>query len=176
MESMLLLAQSDDEIAGMISVGILLVFGTVMIAVVLAINAFICWLVSKTAAAIPPQFREIEPGSVWLLMIPCFPIVWNFFVYPRIASGYQRYFQATGNYQNGDCAAQLAQWYCLCVVFSVIPLVNYIAGPASFVLLIITMVKFWDYKGQAERGPANVTPTYATASAPLKKDPANPYA
>ncbi len=64
------------------------------------------------------------------------------------------------------------------MIFSVLPLVQYIAGPASFVLLVIMLVKFWDFKGQAERGPvAGVNPPYATAAAPMKKiDPTNPYA
>jgi hypothetical protein len=166
--------QTDPELIELIVV-LAVMAGAMLIG--LGIQAFICWVTAKTAAAIPRQFREVEPGLVWLLLIPCFPLVWNFFVFPKIASGYQRYFHATGNHQNGDCGAGLALWFCLCAVFSVVPLVQYVAALAWFVLVIILLVKFWDLKGQVERGAAGIVPTYATPSAPLKKvDPTNPYA
>lgn len=143
----------------------------------LGIQAFICWIAARTAAAVPPQFREVEPGLVWLLLIPCFSLVWNFFVFPKIANGYQRYFHAIGQPQHGDCGAGLALWFCLCAVFSVVPIVQYIAALAWLILVIILLVKFWDLKGHAERAGAGIVPTYATASAPLKRvDPTNPYA
>ncbi|HEV7280127.1 MAG TPA: hypothetical protein VGN57_07945 [Pirellulaceae bacterium] len=166
--------QTDPDTVELIIV--LAVFGGVML-FGLCIQAFVCWITAKTAAAIPQQFREVEPGLVWLLLIPCFPLVWNFFVFPKIASGYQRYFHAMGQYQHGDCGAGLALWFCLCAVFSVVPIVQYIASLAWFILVIILLVKFWDLKGQAERAAGGIVPTFATASAPLKKvDPTNPYA
>lgn len=169
------MAQNDPEFVEMI---VVLVIAGIAFTIGIGIQVFTCWVTAKTAAAIPPQFREIEPGMVWLLLIPCFAIVWNFFVFPKIASGYQRYFAATGNYHNGDCGASVALWYCLCVVFSMIPYLGAIPGIASFVLLIVMLVKFWGLKAQAESGPAvGFNPPYATPSFPVKKiDPTNPYA
>lgn len=171
MNSFGLLAQTDEE---MIQAVVTIVFVLVAMAIGLAIQVFICWVAYKTAAAIPPQYREVEPGLVWLLLIPCFAVVWNFFVYPKISNGYKRFFQDAGVYHNGDCAAGIALWYCLCVIFSMIPYLGVIPGFASLILLILMLVKFWDYKGQAERG---YVPTYA-APAPIakKSDPTNPYA
>src|SRR5436305_313793 len=62
----------------------------------IAINVVICFLLYNAQNAIPPQFRKIEPGMIWLLLIPLFNLVWNFFVYLRIPESYQAYFQSIG--------------------------------------------------------------------------------
>ena len=117
----------------------------------LGILALVCWLVSTALKAVPEQYREMSTGQVWFLMIPCFNLVWNFFVYQRVPRSFQNYFNAVGQTQHGDCGGQIGLWYAICAACSLIPCVNYIAGPASLVLLIIVIVKLWGLKGEAER-------------------------
>lgn len=118
------------------------------LAIGLLIHAFICWLVSGCFKRIPPQFREMEPGMVWLLMIPCVPIVWNFYVYPRLARSFKAYFNSMGDTSVGDCGEQMGTYYSISVVCSLIPCVNYLAGPVSLVLLIINLVKAHELKNK----------------------------
>jgi hypothetical protein len=128
------------------------VIAGVILVVSLAVQLVICLLVYKCAQRIPEQYQQIPPGHVWLLMIPCFAIIWNFFVFPKIAAGYAAYFRAHEDTSVGDCGAQLALIYCIAVCCSLVPIVQYVAGPASLVLLIIVLVKFWELRGRIPEG------------------------
>jgi hypothetical protein len=123
----------------------------VFFVIALAVQAVICWLLYAPLAAIPDHCREMPPMHVWLMMIPCFNLIWTFFVSQRIPRSFQNYFAETGRTEFGDCGAQIGLWYAICAACSLIPCVNYIAGPASLVLLIIVIVKLWGLKGEAER-------------------------
>lgn len=132
----------------MVLLGVYAVIIGSFLAVSLAINALICWLVSGCYKRIPQQFRKMEPGMVWLLMIPCVPIVWNFFVFPRLAESYKAYFDSVGNTEVGDCGAQISLFFAVAVVCAHVPCLNYFAGPVALVLLIITLVKAHDLKNK----------------------------
>jgi hypothetical protein len=135
--------RSQDPEALLVIYGIAVVIGLV---VGLGIAAVICFILSDCFKAIPQEHREMEPGMVWLLMIPCFPLVWNFFVFLKLPKSYQSYFAAQGVEDVGDCSEKLGLWYAITVACSIIPCVNYIAGPASLVLLIIYLVKAVELK------------------------------
>ena len=127
----------------------------VVLVISLAIHAVICVLLSGCYTRIPREFRKQEPGMVWLLMIPCFNLVWNFFVYQQLADSYKAYFASVGRTDVGDCGKSLGLWYAICVACCIIPCVNYLALPAGLVLLIIYLVKATDLKGQIP--PQSVT-------------------
>ena len=144
----LLLAQSNDDKAAW-AIGAAVVGVIAVIAVVgLLINAVICYFISSWLSKVPAAHRKMEPGMVWLLMIPCFPIVWNFFVFLRVPESFKSYFDAQGRTDVGDCGRSIGLAYAICVACSFIPLVNYITGPASLVLLIIALVKFNELKNK----------------------------
>src|SRR5208283_4392276 len=56
----------------------------------------ICRFLSSCLSCLPEQHRKLEQGRVWLLLIPIFNIVWQFFVLPNIAKSFQDYFAAHG--------------------------------------------------------------------------------
>ena len=127
--------------------GMLLVFLIVFV-VALAIAILLLYLVYSCYQRIPPQHRQMEPWQVWLLLIPLFNLIWNFFVYPKLAKSFQSYFAEQGRTDVGDCGEQLGLWYAICAALCAIPCVNYIAGPAALVLWIIFIVKAMGLKGQ----------------------------
>jgi hypothetical protein len=132
-------------------IAIAAVYGVILLGVLLfaiAVSVVIILLISTPLKAIPDEYREMEPGKVWLLLIPLFNIVWNFFVFTRVPKSFQNYFAAQGKNDFGDCGEKLGMWYAICVACFIIPCVNYIAGPASLVLVIIFLVKIWDLKKQ----------------------------
>jgi hypothetical protein len=138
----------------------MVVFYGIILAISMGILVLICLGLSGFLKALPPEFRLMEPGMVWLMLIPCFNIIWIFFVYPRIARSYQNYFRAQGRYDVGDCGEAVGLWYCICVVLSAIPCVGVIASIASLVLLIIYFVTLFGLKGQVQAG--FVQPKYGT--------------
>src|SRR4051794_2730546 len=73
-----------------------------------AIQAAICWFLSSCLKILPPEHRRQKPGMVWLLFIPVFNLVWNFFVFPAIADSYRSYFHSIGRTDVGGCGRGLA--------------------------------------------------------------------
>ncbi len=55
------MAQNDAELVELI---VILVFVAIAMVVGLGIQAFICWLTSKTAAAIPPRATSTRPDNI----------------------------------------------------------------------------------------------------------------
>ena len=127
----------------------------VVFAISLAVHVLVCALLSTCYSRIPKQFRKQEPGMVWLLMIPCFNVVWNFFVYLQLADSYKAYFASVGRTDVGDCGKGIGLGYAICAACCIIPCVNYLAGPAALVLLIIYLVKAMDLKNQIPPQSAN---------------------
>lgn len=142
-------------VAGAMAV-MLLIVGVALV-VSYAILITLCWFVSSCLQRLPPEHRKQQPGLVWLLLIPCFNLVWNFFVFPKLAESYQSYFAAQGRTDTGDCGYGLAMTYCVGAVITtfvgMIPYVgaiNCLVGPALLVVLIVFLVKAGSLKGQVQ--------------------------
>lgn len=140
-----------EAMKGIAAVVLLVAFVGVVIAYGILIG--ICVFISGCFKRVPAQFRKQEPGMVWLLLIPCFNIVWMFFVLPKLAESYKAYFDSVGKTDVGDCGYNLALWYCILIpcnaVASFIPIINLLtipAGIAGLVLLILFLVKAGEYK------------------------------
>lgn len=129
-------------------------FAVVFMLVAYVVGIVLCWMIAKALAAVPEEHRTIEPWQVWLLLIPCFAVVWNFVVCQRVPQSFQNYFHAQGRYDQGDCGAQLGLWYALCMVGTLIPGVSGIAGIAGLVLLVLFMVKIHQLKAIVLSGGA----------------------
>jgi len=50
----------------------LLIGALVVLAITIGILAIIAYFVSENYKAIPQQYRKMEPGKVWLMLIPMF--------------------------------------------------------------------------------------------------------
>jgi hypothetical protein len=114
----------------------------------IAINCFICYLLDQCYRRIPQQFRKQEPGMVWLLLIPCFSIIWNFFVYPPLSRSFKAYFDSINRTDVGDCQEGIGLAYSVCVTISIIPFLGCLTGIPALVLLIIFLIKTNDLKNQ----------------------------
>jgi hypothetical protein len=127
------------------------VFGVIAVVflVIEAIWAGICYMLYISLQAVPPEHRKMSPGQIWLLLIPLFNLGWNFVVFQRIPESYQSFFYSRGRTDVGDGGKQIGLWYAICAVCGIVPCLNYIAGPAALVLLIIFLVKVMSLRGQA---------------------------
>jgi hypothetical protein len=120
------------------------------LAIGLIISAVICWLIAGCYERIPEKFRTMTPGKVWLLMIPCFNLVWGFWVYPGLSKSFQAYFDSVGDKTVGDCYAKIALWLCICQACCIVPCLNYLAGLAALVLLILFLIKTNELKNKVK--------------------------
>jgi len=113
-----------------------------------AVNIILTFLLYTDFTRIPRGFRKLEPSLVWLLLIPCFHLVWNFFVFPRISESFKAYFDSIGDASVGDCGRDLGLGYAICTAASVVPFVGCLTGIASLILFILFLVKANELKNR----------------------------
>ena len=147
----------------------------------LGIAVFVLYLLYDALRAIPPEYRSMEPGQVWLMLIPLFNLVWVFFVTQRIPESYQRFFNSRGRYDVGDAGKSLGLWYAICTVCSIIPCLGFFTALAGLVLLILFLVKITGLKAQVPQllsmpvlAAPNPYPYAATGGFPVGAPPPPP--
>lgn len=142
-----------------------IMFAMILLLIVFAINVLIIFILYNAFKVVPLRHQKIEAGLIWLLLIPCFPLVWNFFVFIRVPRSFQSYFQEKGYTGAGDCGESLGLTYSILTACGMIPYLGYIASIAGLVVLIIFLVKMNDLKRvvmQYEAAAANVPSTPPT--------------
>jgi len=138
--------------AGAVGCGVLIV--------ALAILVWVLYLLQTCFQRIPQQYRLMEPGMVWLMLIPLFNLVWQFFVVFRLSHSFQNYFTAQGRKDVGDCGWTMGLVAMILGLCGIIPKVGALASLASLVLWIIYMVKVVGLRNQIGSAPGfPVTPT-----------------
>ena len=127
--------------------GILLVvlIGGSLVAYLL-FHGVICYLMTAAIKVLPEEHLQITTGKIWLLMIPCFNIVWAFIVVQGISGSFRSYFLSRGQTQCGDCHNQLGLFCCIALCCNFVPYLNVISGLASIVLMIIYLVQIHQLK------------------------------
>ncbi|MGC9260218.1 MAG: hypothetical protein ACP5I8_09130 [Phycisphaerae bacterium] len=115
-----------------------LIFLMFIVAVIgLGIAVAICWVLYSCLKRIPEPFRLQQPGLAFLLLIPLFNLVWNFFVYPPLAKSYKAYFDSNGDTSVGDCGYGIGLAYCIASPVVLVPCFGGIAFTVALVLLIL---------------------------------------
>ncbi len=118
-----------------------LAFLVVFWGIALCIEIVICFFLFKIYKRVPAQFRKMEPGLVWLLLIPCFNLVWNFFTFIRLSRSLKEYFNSIGNSAAGDCGEGLGLAYSICAAAQIVPCLNLVVWVPAIVLVILYLVK-----------------------------------
>jgi hypothetical protein len=139
-----------DRFEGLLRPAHLLIFFSVFL-FAFAVNIAVVFLLYTDFERVPRNFRKLESGLVWLLLIPCFNLVWNFFVIPRLADSFKAYFDSIGDTSVGNCGRDLGFGYAICTAASAIPFVGCLTGIVSLVLLILFLVKANELKNRIPR-------------------------
>ncbi|MFN0030788.1 MAG: hypothetical protein ACKVOR_01365 [Flavobacteriales bacterium] len=121
----------------------------VLVVVALFLIPFIFYLITlqNTLKAVRIENRTMPPGQVWLLLIPLFSLVWNFFVVNRVADSLANEYASRGltpeeirpGYNVGLAMAILQ-------VCGLIPVLGGFAGLGALICWIIYWVKVAGYK------------------------------
>jgi hypothetical protein len=179
----------QPEVEGALAavIAIIIAFLAFFLIAGLLINAVVCFLLSKCYHSIPEPYRLMPPIQVWLLMIPCFPLVWNFFVYLKLADSYKSYFNAVGRYDVGDCGKAIGLAYCICVCCTLLPYAGFVSAIAALVLMIMFLIKAFQLKamisdspqgfayGTAQSYPPGYAPGFTPGSPQASPGPTPPY-
>ena len=140
----------DPGIQDLAPLMIVLVIVGVIFAIRLAIQVFCCWFLANTLKKVPPSYRSQEPGMVWLLLIPCFSLVWNFFVFPKISESVCHYLSARGGSYSGDGGKGIGFAYCICMAASIVVGAAALAGLVLLILYLVEINKVRRYLDEAD--------------------------
>ena len=146
------------------NVGFIFFFMLIALAIVLIPAIFFLITQQNTLKAIQPENRTMNPGEVWLQLIPLFGWVWQFIVVSRISDSLRRefnswtndtIFQGQGNaaiyvgYSKPTYGIGLAM--CICNCCTIVPCLGYLAWLGALVCWIIYWVQLAEWKGKVQR-------------------------
>ncbi|HET6996801.1 MAG TPA: hypothetical protein VFI06_17530 [Chitinophagaceae bacterium] len=141
-------------------------FTILLITFLIFLVPFILFLVTQqnTLKIIQPQNRTMQPGEVWLQLIPLFGLVWQFIVVSKISESIRRelasentfsFEQQNNPYANNSYGQPKPTYgigiaYCVLWCCSIIPLLGSFAGIAALICWIIYWVQLSDYKNRIQ--------------------------
>ena len=93
-----------------------------------------------------PTSRTMEPGMVWLLLIPLFNLIWNFFVVMGLAKSLaneyaRRAIPGPDPLPGQSIGIAMSVCNCCCVI----PVLGALAGLAALVLWIVYWIKIAEF-------------------------------
>ena len=130
--------------SGILGLGILFVMLIVLVIALIPLIFYILTL-QKALNKCAPENRAMQPGMTWLLLIPCFSVIWHFFVVLNMAKSLGAEFQKRGITEEPEPGKVLGLVTCGLLVGACIPFLNYLCGPAGLVCWIIYWVKIAGY-------------------------------
>jgi hypothetical protein len=140
---------SQDQ-AGMFAGVAMVVVGLFLAAISLAVMIFFILTLQKALNRCSPENRAMQPGMVWLMLIPLFNIVWIFFVVINMAKSLGAEFTKRGIAADPEPGKTLGLAYAILAICGVIPFVGFLAGIGALVCFIMYWVKIAGYSKQLE--------------------------
>ena len=132
-----------------------LLAGLAFFAVAISFGIFYLLTLSGALKKCSPQSRTMEPGMVWLLLIPLVSMIWQFFVVNALAKSLGNEFRLRNmNGEDAEPGKSVGMGLAICGVCSIIPIVNFVAGPLAFVLWIVYWVRIAGYSRKLDAFPA----------------------
>jgi len=91
--------------------------------------------------------RKMQPGQVWLTLIPLFGIIWQFVIVNNLADSLKLEFsQRNINVGEDRPGIGIGLAYCILLCCSIIPFLGILTGLAGFICWIIYWVKISNFK------------------------------
>ena len=132
----------------------IIIFALVMLVVGLAIAILFLRTLSRCLQRCSARNRTMEPGQVWLNLIPCFNIVWQFITVIRIEESIQNEFRDRGFRRELDYGKNLGMAYLILNLLGLIPYIGTLFSIAALVLFIMYWVKIAGISKEPAEGPS----------------------
>jgi len=143
---------TDAEVGAMLGAMMVGIIIGVIIALVIAI--FYLLTLSKALSRCSRDNRTMEPGMVWLNLIPLFNLVWQFITVLRVSESLRNEFESRGRRRAGDYGKGVGLAYCILGLLGIIPLIGPLFSLAGLVCFIMYWVKVAGFSGELARSGA----------------------
>jgi hypothetical protein len=141
------LAQSNTAVNTATSIGLGI---GVMVGVLIALVVLVFYLLTlqKALTRCSPENRAMQPGMVWLQLIPLFNLVWQFFNVINVAKSLGAEFQKRGMGEDPQPGKTLGLVTCILFCCGIIPVLGALCSLAGLVCWIIYWVKIAGYSNK----------------------------
>lgn len=121
-----------------------LVFILLGIAAVLVPIVFYLLSMQRALTLAGPENRTLEPGMVWLMLIPLFGMVWQFFVVLHVSRSVKNWAAAHGR-EVQDAGWNIGLTACILFCCGIIPFLGTLTSLAGLICWIVFWVKVADF-------------------------------
>ena len=130
--------------SGEVFVLLVIIFGVVLLPLI-----FFLISVMKTLQECDPKNRTMEPGLVWLNLIPIFSLGWLFYTVVCVSNSLKNEFTSRGmDTENSQFGFGVGIAFAVCSAVSIIPVIGVLSAIASLILFIIYWVQVVGFKDQ----------------------------
>ncbi|MCH2133443.1 MAG: hypothetical protein MK116_06815 [Phycisphaerales bacterium] len=117
--------------------------------VMVAVTILLVWLIYDSAKAASPSHRTMEPGLVWLLLIPVFNAFWNFKALPAVSGSLAGTLRDQGK-EPGDCGRGVGMIFSILVAIIVAidiiaSVMGHVAHPGSRYVSAVAELGAFEY-------------------------------
>ena len=135
------------------------IFFLAFLALFIVIAVFYVLTLSRALNKCNPLARTIQPGTLWLLLIPFVNLIWHFFVVIGMANSLGNEFRARQMANvDPEPGKSIGLAMCICGVCGFIPILGVLAGLAYLVLWIIYWIKINEFSQMLDRLPTAGVP------------------
>jgi hypothetical protein len=140
--------QMDPQQLMRILTGAGLAVGLILTLIGIAVMVFYLLTLMRALERCSPESRAMQPGLVWLNLIPCFNLVWMFFTVLNIAKSLDAEFKKRNIAAEPLPGRSVGLAMCILNCCSIIPYLGCLAGIGGLVCFIIYWIKIAGYSKQ----------------------------
>lgn len=135
---------NNEALELLLGIGLVVLLFSALIGIVVAVLYLLT--LQNLLKRVATENRVIEPGKVWLMLIPLFGLVYAFILYPKISESLKNEFSKRGLTDSGDYGKSLGTAMAVLGLCGFIPILGGFASIADLVIWIIYWVKMSEYK------------------------------
>jgi hypothetical protein len=137
---------NNEALELLLGIGLVVLLFSALIGIVVAVLYLLT--LQNLLKRVATENRVIEPGKVWLMLIPLFGLVYAFILYPKISESLKNEFSKRGLTDSGDYGKSLGTAMAVLGLCGFIPILGGFASIADLVIWIIYWVKMSEYKSK----------------------------
>jgi len=138
--------RGEEAAAGMMMLVVSCICYALIFALAIGFMIFHLMTCYKALSAVSPHNRDMEPAMIFLLFIPIFGVIWNFFIVLRLASSLRKEFEERNiPSDGGDYGQTMGLWGLILNLIG--------CAPVGVIMFIMWLFKIRGYTAQlAGRG------------------------
>lgn len=162
----------DNEAVALGVMGIVFAIIAVVVLVIIVIGILYLMTLYKCLKKVKPENRAMEPGLVWLSLIPVFNLVWNFFIVIQMKESLSKEFNSRQLPDDGDYGFGMGLTFAILACVNNIPYLNVLTSIPTLIFWVIYWIKISGYSKQLDGAPAAAVMEVDVAAEPVEAEAA----